>query len=205
MADQQNIAYFNTLIFTIVTGIVSLAVLTLLFFEFGQNLIYFIVIFEVGVFILIGICIYTIVSAERNKKKREEDILIKFDKCPDLYSKVSYSNENYCMNWYATNDVYGNQYVVRIYPLMDSQKNNITPVASFTSNDMSPSTFTTNTYQVIKPSQFASETKFKSVSDRCQTLFTKPLPSFSNNAYDALSLVPWTYARSRCASLVSGS
>jgi uncharacterized membrane protein YhaH (DUF805 family) len=60
--DNKNTSYFNTLIFTIVAGIISLLLLLALVFKpVRDHAMYFIIALEVGIFTIIAVCIYQIV------------------------------------------------------------------------------------------------------------------------------------------------
>ena len=66
MNNNKRISYKNTLIYTIVTAIVSLLILALLFIPSMFDYIYFIAVIELGIFIIIGVCIYKIINYEKN-------------------------------------------------------------------------------------------------------------------------------------------
>lgn len=194
----NKVAYMNTLIFTIITGIISLAVLSLLFFDFGKKFIWFILTFEIGVFLVIALCIYSIVQAE---KKKPENIIIQLNQCPDYYTRVvGQSNIEYCMNWYTVKDMYGNNYVARLYPLKDGANNTITPLTSFSSNAITTPTSTSVRYDSFPLYGLQNDTVLKTTQDRCMAVSGQLPISYSNTTYKDIPTVPWTYARSRCAS-----
>ena len=196
--SESRVAYFNTLIFTIVTGVISLGVLALLIFPFGKDYMAFIITFEIGVFIIIGICIYNIVKAE-NEKSKQKEIYVKFDQCPDAYSRHTSNNMVFCKNFYKVKDASGNDFIARIYPLKDGNNNEIVPLMTFTATqlyDVSASNYTN-----FELGGIDKDINLKTGAERCQLLFTKPTSS-NLNPYMDYNLLPWTYTRSRCASMV---
>ena len=66
-SDPKIKSYFNTLIFTIISGIFSLVLIATLFFDMFKKYIPFIVTVEIGLFLIIGYCIYKIYNNEQKK------------------------------------------------------------------------------------------------------------------------------------------
>lgn len=201
MSSDNKVAYFNTLIFTIVTGIVSLIVMSLLLFQIGKTFMIFIITFEIGVFIIIGMCIYQIVKAEKDKNEKH-DYMINIDQCPDYYSKVKNSSNqtDYCLNWYRGKDMYGEETIQRLFPMKDKLNEDISIPPSFENSfvDGDPTT-STNNYMSFELLKLQNDKNFDQ-SKKCGFLFTKATGT-NTASYEDHYLVPWSYARSRCQSL----
>lgn len=205
--DDEKIAYFNTLIFTIIAAITSLIVLGLLFFTGGKEYIYFIVVFEIGLFTTIAFCIYQIVSANKNnsladdgcKSKKAKKLVIGFNECPDYFVKrMSTDNQNIlCVNEYPVKDKVGNIYIMRITPayidgVLQKPDDTLTPINNHI--DQSP-------LNVVRLNALKNDSNFKDYSDKCPLLFEIPKQvTDTNGEYLFYSQLPWTYLKSRCES-----
>jgi len=197
MSSNKKIEYFNTLIFTVITGIVSLIVLCMLFFDFGKKFVYLIIMFELGVFVIIGLCIYEIMKAE-TKKTNVDGYQIRFNQCPDYYSSVSLNGTDYCMNWFQGKDAFGKDVIIRVYPLQDSFGNEITVNKEFPASELTPAQ--TSTYTNFALYDLEKEERLPTQNKKCDVIF-KPSRDTNLAKYAGHSVVPWTYARSRCQSL----
>lgn len=197
MSDNKKIEYFNTLIFTVITGIVSLIVLCLLFFDFGKKFVYLIIVFELGVFIIIGMCIYEIVKAE-GRKKDVDGYTIRLDQCPDYYSSVSLNGTDYCMNWFFGKDAFGKKVLMRVYPLRDAFGNEISVEPEIQRSALTPTA--TNNYANFALYDLEKEERLPTQNKKCDVIFKTPTDT-NLSKYAGHSVVPWTYARSRCQSL----
>jgi hypothetical protein len=197
--SEQNVSYFNTLIFTIVTGVISLCILGVLFFEFGQKMIYFIIAFEVGVFILIGYCIYKIVSGNNKLAVRKNNYSLKFNECPDYYTKQMINGETYCVIDYISKDRNGLYFMSRLTPTTNAQGEAMEP----------PKTVIVNTSSTTSPTGIEKIPLYKlerdeaisSSRDKCKLLYSVPKDTAAKYVpYNGYSLMPWTYMHSRCES-----
>ena len=63
-------SYYNTLIFTIIAGVVSVALLCILILKKGQEYMPFIVTLEIGIFSIIALCITMILVNEFRQSKK---------------------------------------------------------------------------------------------------------------------------------------
>jgi hypothetical protein len=106
--ESRRISYFRTLIFTITAAIFSLILCGLLYFKEVRDYLVFIVVLEIGIFSIIGYCIYAIVNRERlmNELKDPSNYTISFDSCPDYYVKRydAVSKKHFCSNEYVVRD-----------------------------------------------------------------------------------------------------
>lgn len=199
--NDKKISYFNTLIFTIVTGIISLCIVGLLFFEVGQKMIYFIIAFEIGVFILITYCIYRIASADKKLSKSKDGYVLKFNECPDYFSRYINPNENgrvECINNYIVKDRNGQVYLSTITPAKYENENVTVPgtVPEIPSTTAPP-------YTRVVLNALEKDENFPKNDDKCGLIFKTPVAKEPKTTpYRAYASVPWTYMRSRCESFV---
>lgn len=198
MSDQK-ISYFNTLIFTIVTGVVSLCILGLLFFDFGKSMIYFIIAFEIGVFCLIAYCIYKIVTGAKKENTRKASYVLRFNECPDYYTKRNIGGDVYCVSDYIVRDRNGEVYVSRVSPVLDRDGEPLYPPKNITINDNS--TVGQQPFDKIKLSALEKDDKFPKNEDKCALIYNTPKDRDAKfDSYREYSVLPWTYMRSRCES-----
>lgn len=185
--------------FTIFTGIASLGVLSFLFFDFGKKFIYFIIAFEVGVFILIAYCIYKIITGDKKKKDNKDKYVVRFDECPDYYSKKIINGEDYCFNEYLVKDKRGNSMLIKLSPY-EMNGTTVTPeTTTKLTNIVEPSAQLYSKFQLHKLEKDDNIPKFE---DKCKLLFNNTSvsdPKYSS--YLHYPHIPYTYAKSRCASL----
>lgn len=197
-SNDRRISYFNTLLFTIIAGVVSLGVLSLLFFEFGKNYIYFIIAFEAGVFCLIGYCIYKIVSAEKAKANKKDKYVVRFDECPDYYSKKSIDGKDYCINEYVTKDANGKMRISRLTPIdMDNRPYPVPTTITTASN--SPA-YEQNKFPLRG---IEEDVNIPDYADKCKLLYKIPGDDPKYTTHKFYTSIPWTFAKGRCASLAS--
>lgn len=196
---EQKVSYFNTLIFTVITAIVSLGVLSLLFTESGKKMIYFIIAFEVGVFLIILYCIYKIISGETKSSSKSSTYVVNFDQCPDYYTKYTHTNgDSLCLNNYIVKDDKGNIYVIRL----DGNLETDTMDQTITLNP--PGNTPLNTIAEFELTKLQKDTLIKNYEDKCALVMAKPPSSDTKyNSYAFYNKLPWTYLKSRCEGLAS--
>jgi hypothetical protein len=197
--NEKKISYFNTLIFTIITGIVSLAILGLLFFEFGRTFIYFIIAFEIGVFILIAYCIYKIVSGSRKSDKNKDSYVLRFNECPDYFTRREAKDGTVsCVNKYIVKDRNGQIYLSAITPTQFNGEEVTIPASA------QPDTSTPASYEKVILRQLEKDDKFSKYQDKCNLIWNAPKATDAHAApYSGYSAIPWTYMRSRCESYMA--
>jgi hypothetical protein len=126
MADTSTnkVSYYNTLIFTIISGLISLILLVCLVMKvFDSKYMLFIILLECGIFSVILYCIYKIViNAYRiNLLKSSNNVVVTFDTCPDYFSRQLDSHaKTYCSNEYIYEDAGMQKYLIKIYPTTKS-------------------------------------------------------------------------------------
>ena len=198
-SNDSKVSYFNTLLFTIITGIVSLCILGLLFFEFGQKLIFFIIAFETGVFILIGYCIYKIISSEKKKNNKKDTYVVRFDECPDYYTRKDIDGKAWCFNEYISKDPSsGKTYIIKLTPAeINFVPQDVPTVITITNTKL------TNDppYSKFELKALENDEKLETYEDKCKLLFKMPPAEDKYAKHMHYTYIPWTYAKSRCASL----
>lgn len=195
--NEKKISYFNTLIFTIVTGIISLCILGLLFFEIGQKMIYFIIAFEIGVFALIGYCLYRIISGENKLKKNKESYVLRFNECPDYYTRHFNAEKNQveCINNYIVKDRNGQVYLSSLLPTKIGGEDVTIPPS------VKAIPTTAAGHERIILNQLEKDENFPKYEDKCGLIFQTPASKdVKYNPYRSYSTIPWTYMRGRCES-----
>lgn len=196
MSDDRKISYFNTLIFTIITAIASLAVLALLFFPFGKDFIFFIIAYEIGVFLIIAYCVYKIIRGDKDLRDQRASFVVRFDECPDFYTKNLHKEDNklWCHNDYKVVDTATKQeYIYRIYPLkVDNAEVNLPKTIDLAARN-NPA------YTQFELKKLETDDKYETYQKKCSVLYKNPRSG--NSAYNSFQDLPWTYAKSRCESL----
>ena len=200
---SSKVSYFNTLIFTIVSGIVSLMLLMLLFFDLGKKYIYLIITIEVGIFMVIGMCLYMIIKNELElaKGKDKSNVKFSFTECPDYFVKTEDKSRVICKNNYTMIDPSGIKYTMRIYPA-DKTKYPL-PLSL-------PATNPNDKNEQFDLYHIEQTPEFKDARDQCAFVGAEPKLNSSTSAaqkefmkkYEGYSALPWTHAQSRCAPFV---
>lgn len=201
MSDEnRKVSYFNTLIFTIFAGIVSLILLVLLYFKGFNQYLPFIIALEVGLFGLILLCITQIILNELflDKLKKNMAYTMEFNACPDYYTKRDNGTKEICSADYVYIDKNKKQWIMKIYP-EDDPKNptlGVRPLpnlASFEYRGDEPK------YEKFPLNEIENEKTFKTYADKCGPL-TKDSQDPSLSYLKGYNLVPWTTMNSKCAS-----
>lgn len=199
--DARKISYFNTLIFTIVSAVVSVVILVLFYFKGLKPFWPFIIALEVGIFFIIGLCITTIILSELalEKKKNDRSYNIPFTSCPDYFTMTNKDNKTYCFNEYIYIDDYKRKFLMKVYPDDDpSDPNGVRPLPSIASSDIVAND---PKHEKFNLAEIESEPTFKSAFDRCGPVINDP--SDVKLAYlKGYKLLPWTSMRAKCESLV---
>ena len=199
--NTSKVSFFNTLIFTIVSGVISLILLLALFLDVGKQFAYTIIVVEIGIFSVISMCIYQIIKNEKklNKEKTGTDDKISFDKCPDYFTKVYENDNTVCKNDFTVITPRGQQMKLRIYPV---DANIPLPLTLPSAYQGKCEKF--NLYQIEQNADF------KSAQDQCAIILNEPPVSLAKTQaerdkmaqYEHYSKTPWTYARSKCSKYV---
>jgi hypothetical protein len=196
MSDSK-ISYFNTMIFTIITGIFSLLLLLVLLFSGGRKVLPMIITIEVGAFLIIAVCITQIILNERSKDKNSNDLasFIKFVNCPDYYMKRFINDKEICSNEHSYVDPHTRQ--VYIMKLIQVDSKNTLPLR----HDLLYNDKTLSSHDKFHLTEVDNEKLFKDATEKCQVLFTEPakaeLKEFSHYRH-----LPWTTMQSKCRAIL---
>lgn len=197
MSDSsRKISYYNTLIFTIIAGVVSLLLLAALFFDVLKKWKIFIITVEVGIFLIIGICIWQIFANEilLDKYKKAKNFEIDFTQCPDYYVSRMVNNATICSNEYVVEDEFRNKRIMKIYPADNPSKNEVYPL---------PKLHLSNFTDSAKPSDKFDSAFIQTATDLKDTQAKCSAVLGQEDKYKAFSNIPWVSVRSRCATYAS--
>lgn len=192
LSDTSKVSYFNTLIYTIVSGIISLVLLMLLFFDFGKKYIYFIITVEVGIFTVIAICLYQIIYNEYvlNNMRSKLPERVSFLECPDYFVKQDIDNIIMCKNYYSVRKN-NQEYMMKIYPIDESLP------SSFKLDERGSGIRDAfNLYQLEQNNKL-----LKSAREQCGVVYEEPKAS-ELEELRGYSKLPWTHAVGRCGAYV---
>ncbi len=196
-------SYFNTLIFTILAGIVSVILLVLLFFKDFRKYLPFIVTLEIGIFTMIAWCIIQIYINEKAlaKLRKNLDYQISFSTCPDYFTKRIIGDKEICSNEYIYIDGNKQKKIMKVYPQDDKTGSvaGMRPLPATLSTDY---TGKEQKWEKFPLNELENEPSFKTYAQKCAPLFQDP--SDSKLSYlKGYNLVPWTNMRSQCSFLQS--
>lgn len=192
-------SYFNTLIFTILAGIISLILLVLLFFKNFKQYLPFIITLEIGIFSMIAWCIIQIYINEKllNKLRKNLDYQISFNSCPDYFTKRLIGEQEICSNEYIYIDDKKQRRIMKVYPADDKSGavSGMRPLPATLSMDYKGNE---KKWEKFPLNELENESSFKTYTQKCAPLFQAPSDSKLKHlkGYD---LVPWTNARSQCS------
>lgn len=194
MQTSKKASYFNTLIFTIISGIVSLILLAMLFFDVFRPYIPFIITVEVGIFAIILFCIYKIYTIEKVNEliKADKNFSIDFMQCPDYYVTKKIDGKTICSNEYMIEDQYRKKSIMKIYPADVLGQTTY----SFPQNHSVSYTNLTNPQEKFDLTSFATTRDLATNQQRCNAVFGQ------NDTYRHYSKLPWTSIKSKCDSYV---
>jgi len=190
---NKNRSYYNLLLFTIISALISLALIIGLYFKGLTEYLTFIITVIVGIFFIICWCIYSILRTEylMNLRKDTLNYTVSFDKCPDYYTQTRDSNGNItCLNNYSFTTPNGENYIIKIYPMTVSPSPNIYYNSANSSNIPKYESF---------PLKEISST-VSSYNDQC-SIFSKNLSSTVPTNYIDYNNIPWTNIKSQCSLL----
>lgn len=207
--ENKNISYFRTLIFTVSAAIFSMALMALWYFK--RELVVFVFAVQIGIFAIIGYCIYTIVKYEKtlDDMSNIKNFTVKFDSCPDYYIKRAdiVSGKDFCSNEYVVVDKKSPTQKKMIMKILPYQKN-----ASGQHDSSMPKKHNTdymvtdgNVRREPEPTdKFMLDTFYSSelatVKDKCDVI-NPNIADRADGKFKGFKTVPWTYAKSRCDGL----
>lgn len=200
--ESSKISYFNTLIFTIVSGIVSLILLLTLVMspKVKEHAFYFVVAVEIGIFAIIVYCIYQIMFNESKLRYADITSKISFYECPDYFVKTYQGADTLCVNNYQVTDDNDNKFLLRIYP-EDQPLPTELPIQTTSKSEKF------NLYHIEQTQDF------KNAKDECAFILNEPQVNLATSAakqellnqFVGYSKLPWMHARSRCGTFASAN
>lgn len=185
---EQRVAYFNTLVFTIISGIVSLGILIFMFFKPAAKLFPFLITVEVGIFLIIIITITQIIKAEKEKDKykNKKNFTINFTTCPDYYVERNEGDKTICSNEYIVEDENKLKHILKILPATETfPETHITTYTTDSATDKFNNLVIDNAKEL------------KDNLGKCAALDGR------NEAFKAYSKIPWSGVHARCDSYIS--
>lgn len=196
-------SYFNTLIFTILAGIISIILLVLLFFKDFKKYLPFIITLEIGIFTMIAWCIIQIYLNEKflAELKKNLNYQISFNTCPDYFTKRIIGDQEICSNEYIYIDDKKQSKIMKVYPADDKSGvvSGMRPLPSTLSMDYKG---TEKKWEKFPLNELDNEPSFKTYAQKCAPLFQSPADS-KLSYLKGYNLVPWTNARSQCSLIQS--
>lgn len=189
---EQRVAFFNTLVFTIISGIVSLGILIFMFFKPAAKLFPFLITVEIGIFLIIIVTITQIIIAEkeRNKYKNKKNFSINFTSCPDYYIERSVDGKQICSNEYIVENENKVSHIMKILPAE----------GSYSFPDMHNPSYTDGTDKAEDKFNnliIANSAVLKDNAEKCAAVFGR------NDSFTAYSHIPWNGVQARCDAYVN--
>lgn len=205
MADGRKVSYFNTLVFTIMSSIVAVCLMSLLFFDRFRPAWPFIVASDVGLIAIIVYCLFSIVSVERavDANRLSGNIAINFDTCPDYFVKITdtaKTGKTYCSNEYVVTDSTSrSNYVMKLYPVDPSGNSTMAFALPEVHDPNVNASQPPAAYDKFFLSALDSDPTMKTASAKCGPIVN------SNDGvqgpYQYYDSLPWSYMKSRCEGL----
>lgn len=202
MEDSRKMSYFRTLIFTVISAILSLVIFALLYFK--PELKAFVITLEIGIFSIIGYTIWAIVQHEKLLAQMSDPSRFRFgfESCPDYYIKRidEETRKDFCSNEYIVVDKESPLEKKLIMKIVDEKTNlPLNHTATFNVRDKNTNiSLPPPTYDKFYVDDFFA-TDMTSNKDRCDAI--NPNVVSTNEKYNGYKTIPWTYTRSRCDGL----
>jgi hypothetical protein len=158
-----------------------------------EHALYFVIAVEIGIFAVIGYCVYQIMVNESKLKYMDITSKISFYECPDYFVKVSEGSETLCVNNYEVTDAKNKKFILRIYPEDQPLPTELPIVTSSKSEKF-------NLYHIEQTPDFTT------AKEECSFVLQEPPTNLATSAakqellnqFTGYSSLPWTHARSRC-------
>lgn len=196
--SDKKVSYFNTLMFTIIAGVLSLILVVMLFFKFGKTIMWFIITCEIGIFTIITFCIYKIVTFEKAKEaeRRSNKYVVTFNQCPDYFTKrVDTNGGTVCVNEYSVEDPRGQNYIARVYPSNTPAGVQVLAPPSMYNPSSNIASYTDG-YEMVGLNNIDVHPRYKSTEDKCKLFFAPPPDASTAEKY--YPYLPWSAMTSRC-------
>ena len=208
--ENKNISYFRTLIFTVSAAVFSMALMALWYYK--RELVVFVFAVQIGIFAIIGYCIYTIVQYEKtlDEMSNIKNFTVKFDTCPDYYIKRSdiVTGKDFCSNEYVVvdkNSPTQKKMIMKVLPYVEnaSGQDDNTSMPKIHNTDYMVTDG--NVKREPEPTdKFMLDTFYSAelatVKDKCDVI-NPNVADRADGKFKGFKTVPWTYAKSRCDGL----
>jgi hypothetical protein len=203
--ENRRISYVRTLVFTIVSALLSIALFSLIFVKGSRDWLLFIIITEIGIFSIIIYCIIAIINREKKIQEMRDpkNYVIKFDNCPDYYVKrYDTSSKGYfCSNEYVVVDPRNTtkKLIMKLFP----ENDNSSP--PYHSSDFKVKNGTGPLTDPQPSDKFMIEdmlSKITTNDERCQVV-NPNLVEKSTDKLKGFKSLPWTSVQKRCDTLYS--
>lgn len=203
--ENKRISYVRTLVFTIVSALLSILLFGLVFVKGAKDWLLFIIITEIGIFSIIIYCIIAIINREKKLQQMRDpkNYVIKFDNCPDYYVKRydTVSKGYFCSNEYVVTDPRNptKTLIMKVF----AEGDNSSPAAH---NKDFKVRFGTGPATDPQPNdKFMIDdllTKVNTMVDRC-SIVNPEIPEKSTDKLVGFKTIPWTNVQRRCQTLYS--
>jgi len=197
MSSVSKISYSNTLMFTIIAGIISLCVLLFATTPSGKSYYPAVFTFEIGIILVIAYAIYRIITAEKDAKNNSTKLVVDFNTCPDYYTRRQIGTEVYCFNEYNSIDQDGRHMLMKIMPVNVNGTEVIPPQFITPTDDVKDTDYL---YEKFDLHAMQKDPSLKTTEDKCKLLYSTPKDK--EHKYSHYPDIPWTYAKGRCQSFV---
>jgi hypothetical protein len=203
--ENRRISYVRTLVFTIVSALLSIALFALVYVKGFSDWLLFIIITEIGIFSIIIYCIYTIINREKKLQEMRDpkNYVIKFDNCPDYYVKRydTASKGYFCSNEYVVADQ-RNPTKKLIMKLFAENDNSSPPTHNANYKVTNGTGPTTDPQPMDKFMIDNFLTQLATNEERCQIVNPDVVEKSSDKLLGYKS-IPWTNVQKRCQTLYS--
>ena len=203
--ENRRISYVRTLVFTIVSALLSIVLFGLIFIKGARDWLLFIIITEIGIFSIIIYCIIAIINREKKFQEMRDpkNYVVKFDNCPDYYVKRydATTKGYFCSNEYVVVDPRNptKKLIMKLFPENDNSPPQFHNPEFKIRNGTGP---LTNPQPIDKFMIEDMLSKVTTVNERCQIVN----PNVAEKSTDKLSgfkVIPWTSVQKRCDTLYS--
>ena len=195
MANNSQ-TYVNTMVFAIVSGIVSVALLVALYFVESLNAyIFAIATIEIGLLLIIIFSLYSIIAYESNVRKAINNAgknSIAANSCPDYYTMRFGANgvtDNTCRNTFSGKTPQGLRYVMFYVPSTKYESTGQGRAVRFTGNPADGSIKIKSLEEIP-------------MTDACKIIQGLPAESDVDKKSANNYSIPWTDLRPKCESIV---
>lgn len=192
--EKYNLSYYNLLIFTIITAIVSTFLIIVVYLQDSSKYMPFIITLISGIVFII---VYCIVKIYFNDKEIAKQILT-FAKCPEYFNKKTIDGKEICTNDSVYYDENNKQYILKVYPVSSRPTTETYP---FPSKLETTFRSTDNKYEKFPLSEINQTPSFTTNSKKCAPIYGS-ISDPNLKSFNQYALTPWTNFKSQCESII---